>query len=120
MAGYRNRGGVLRQKAWAIELGSGTVLAVGLIGLLVATLGVLQIPMRQLVLQARAQTAADQAAIAGADALRGLSVGIPCDVARLTVIQNQATIAVCRVVGNSVYVSVRTNPLIVAESLAGI
>ena len=90
-----------------------------MIGLLIATFGLLQLPIEQFVLQARAQTAADQSAIAAANVLRGLSVGIPCDVARLTTIQNQATIAVCRIVGNSVYVSVRINPLIVAEAQGG-
>lgn len=110
----------MRPKTRPLEHGSGTVLAIGLIAMLVAAFAVLQIPIKQFAESARVQTVAEQAAIAGADALRGLTAGIPCEVALLTVIQNQATMASCRVVGNTVYVSVRTNPLIVAEALAGI
>lgn len=109
----------MRTKAWSLESGSGTIVALGLIAMCVCAFAILQIPANQIVEQARAQSAADQAAIAGADSLRGLATGIPCETALLTVIQNHATMSSCRVVGNSVYVSVQTTALIVAEARAG-
>jgi secretion/DNA translocation related TadE-like protein len=102
------------------ESGSGTILALGLIAMLVSLFALLQLPIEEVFAKARAQVAADQAALAAADALRGLATGIPCEVAALLVAQNQAELDTCRVVGISVYVSVRINPSIVAEARAGI
>ena len=102
------------------ESGSGVVLALGLIAMLVCLFALLQLPINELLWRAKAQVAADQGAVAAADSLRGLTTGIPCEVAALVVAQNQAQIVTCRVVGFSVYVSVRTNPSIVAEARAGI
>ena len=102
------------------ETGSGTILALGLIAMLVSLFALLQLPIEEVVGKARAQVAADQAALAAADSLRGLATGIPCDVAALLVAQNQAKLDTCQVVGFSVYVSVRINPSIVAEARAGI
>ncbi|CAB4947157.1 unannotated protein [freshwater metagenome] len=111
----------MRQKTRALsESGSGTVLALGLMAMLVSLFAVLQLPVRDLVTQSRAQVAADQGAVSAADSLRGLTTGIPCQVAELVVAHNKFTIDSCRVVGNSVYVSVRINPFIVAEARAGI
>ena len=102
------------------ETGSGTILALGLIAMLVSLFALLQLPIEEVVGKARAQVAADQAALAAADSLRGLATGIPCEVAALLVAQNQAELDTCQVVGFSVYVSVRINPSIVAEARAGI
>ena len=102
------------------DRGSGTVLALGLMAMLVILFGVLQIPIRDVVAKARAQVVADQAALAGADSLRGLATGIPCEVAALVVARSNYKKVTCRVVANSVYVSLRISPLIVAEARAGI
>jgi secretion/DNA translocation related TadE-like protein len=111
----------MRTQAWPLnESGSGTVLALGLMAMLVALFAILQLPVRDTVMASRSQVAADQAALAAADSLRGLATGIPCEVASLVVAQNHFTISTCSVVGNSVYVSVRPTPFIVAEARAGI
>ncbi len=111
----------MRKKTWALgERGSGTILALGLIAMLTLLFALLQLPLAEVVSKARAQVIADQSALAAADALRGLAAGIPCEVAALVVAQSQAKLATCRVVGISVYVSVRINPSIVAEARAGI
>ena len=102
------------------DAGSGTILALGLIAMLVSLFALLRLPVAEVVSQARAQVLADQAALAAADSLRGLATGIPCEVAALVVAQSQAKLDTCRVVGISVYVSVRINPSIVAEARAGI
>ena len=102
------------------ERGSGTVLALGLMAMLLALFAILQLPIRDLLTKAGAQVAADQGALAAADSLRGLATGIPCEVASLVVAQNRFKISACSVVGNSVYVSVRPTPFIVAEARAGI
>jgi secretion/DNA translocation related TadE-like protein len=102
------------------EKGSGTVLALGLMAMLVILFGLLQMPIREVVAKARAQVVADQAALAGADSLRGLATGIPCEVVALLVAQSNYENVTCRVVANSVYVSLRISPLIVAEARAGI
>ena len=101
------------------ESGSGTVLSLGRMAMLVSLFAALQLPVRDLIIQSRAQVAADQAAVAAADSLRGLTTGIPCQVAELVLAQNKLKIDGCRVAGNSVYVSVRIDPTIVAEARAG-
>jgi secretion/DNA translocation related TadE-like protein len=111
----------VRPQTWTLsERGSGTVLALGLMAMLVILFGLVQIPIREVVAKARAQVVADQAALAGADSLRGLATGIPCDVVALLVARSNYENVTCRVVSNSVYVSLRISPLIVAEARAGI
>jgi secretion/DNA translocation related TadE-like protein len=111
----------MRTKARTLnERGSGTVLALGLMAMLVALFAILQLPLRDTVTASNAQVAADQAALAAADSLRGLATGIPCEIASLVVAQSNYTNSTCSVVGNSVYVSVRPTPFIVAEARAGI
>lgn len=63
------------------ERGSGTVLAAGL-GMLLMLATVLMLLLAQsAVMASRAAAAADLAALAAADALRGISAGEPCSVA---------------------------------------
>lgn len=63
------------------ERGSGTVLAAGL-GLVVMMAMMLVVLLTQsAVMASRAAAAADLAALAAADALRGISPGVPCSVA---------------------------------------
>jgi secretion/DNA translocation related TadE-like protein len=89
------------------EQGSGTVLAVGL-GLLV----ILLISMAMLLAQAgvhahRAAAAADLAALAAADAARGLSPGEPCSVAAETASRHNASLTSCVLEGDGI-VEIRT------------
>lgn len=110
---------IMRSQTRTLEAGSGTVVALGLIAAMVSLFGLLQAPLSNIYLATKAQTVADQAAIAAADSLRGLASGIPCSVAGVVVAENGGNLTTCRIVENTVYVGVRMNPFIVAEALAG-
>ena len=77
------------------ERGSGTVLALGL-GLVVIMAAVLLLLLAQSAVAAsRAAAAADLAALAAADAARGITSGEPCVVAGDVARMNNATILTC-------------------------
>jgi secretion/DNA translocation related TadE-like protein len=100
----------LRATAPSPERGSGTVLAAGL-GLLVISLLVAALLLAQAGVHAqRAAAAADLAALAGADAARGLRPGDPCTVAAETARRNNASLTSCVLVGGGI-VEVRTQLL---------
>ena len=87
----------------------------------VATFMILRVPMESAIEQSRVQAVADTAAIAAEDSLRGLSTGIPCEVADVVAKANRAKIASCHILENSVYLSVRSLALgasIVAKAAA--
>lgn len=87
--------------------GSGTVLGIGLIFLVGVFLGATALFGRVLVVQSRAQTAADVAAIAAAGSLHGMVAGeSPCGVAAQIVAANAARLQGCFVVGSDVRVQV--------------
>lgn len=79
--------------------GSGTVLAAGLALVLVFLLAGIVALVQAQVAGSRAATAADLAALAGADAARGLAVGDPCGVAADVVVRHGAQLASCTVLG---------------------
>lgn len=77
------------------ERGSGTVLAAGL-ALVVLLVGAMVMLLAQsAVLASRAASAADLAALAGADALRGLTDGEPCAVAAVVAARHAAGVVSC-------------------------
>jgi len=81
------------------ERGSGTVLAVGLaLALLFLLAGTVLLVQAQ-VAGSRAATAADLAALAGADVARGLAAGDPCQVALDVVARHGARLVSCTVEG---------------------
>lgn len=95
------------------ERGAGTVVAAGLavvlLLLLAAVLGLAQAGAAA----SKAATAADLAALAAADAARGLATGDPCQVASELAARHGAALTSCRVLGPwadtvQVEVSVRT------------
>ncbi|WP_115787805.1 Rv3654c family TadE-like protein [Arthrobacter silvisoli] len=89
------------------ERGSGTILAAGL-GLLVISLMIAAVLLAQAGVHAqRAAAAADMAALAAADAARGLKPGDPCTVAAETARQNNASLTSCLLAGGGI-VEVRT------------
>jgi len=89
------------------ERGSGTVLAAGL-GLVVITAMVMLLLLAQAaVMASRAAAAADLAALAAADALRGVSAGEPCPVAAAVAARHDARLVSC-VEGGDQSVEVRT------------
>lgn len=77
------------------ERGSGTVLALGL-GLVVIMATALMLLLAQAAVAAsRAAAAADLAALAAADAVRGVTAGEPCAVARDVALRNNARVLSC-------------------------
>ncbi|MEN9707471.1 MAG: hypothetical protein RIS31_1037 [Actinomycetota bacterium] len=90
----------------ARDLGAGTVVAIGIIAAVLSVSGVLFAHTNRLVGQARLDGETDNAAIAAADALRGLVAGYPCDVAKELV-----PITSCVVQGNDVLIVTARNGL---------
>lgn len=91
------------------EEGSGTIMGAGL-ALVLITLTVAVLVVVQVVVGAgRAASAADLAALAAADAARGLTSGRPCDVAAAVADRNDVDLDSCQVVGGGVIVDVTTS-----------
>lgn len=84
------------------EKGSGTVLALVLAFAVMALLAGVLLLAQAGVMASRAASAADLAALAAADAARGISSGEPCAVAASVVEQHGATLTACEVVGGEV------------------
>jgi secretion/DNA translocation related TadE-like protein len=98
------------------ERGSGTVLAAGLALVVVTAMAVMLLLAQSAVLASRAATAADLAALAAADALRGITTGEPCSVAADVAARHAATVLSCSE-GAGLTVEVRTE--LVDRSLLG-
>ncbi|MGJ9426737.1 Rv3654c family TadE-like protein [Nesterenkonia halotolerans] len=81
------------------QRGSGTVLALGLIMVLLILLGAIQALSLVAASSAQAARGADLSALAGADAARGLTMGDPCAVARALAARNQVELTSCAVTG---------------------
>lgn len=77
------------------ERGSGTVLAAGLALVVMMAMALLLLLVQSVVLAAKAATAADLAALAGADALRGITDGDPCSVAAEVAAKHAAELHGC-------------------------
>lgn len=94
-----------RQPLWVAgrssERGSGTVLAVGTVAVLLLLLGVVHLVSVSAASAAQAARAADLSALAGADVARGLAPGDPCTVAEEVAARNGATLEACAVDGAS-------------------
>jgi secretion/DNA translocation related TadE-like protein len=89
------------------ERGSGTILA-AVLGFVVMICVAGALTLAQAMAMAhRAASAADLAALAGADAARGLTTGDPCVVADATAARHGASLSSCRV-GEGGIVEVRT------------
>nr|RZI37115.1 hypothetical protein BJQ95_00458 [Cryobacterium sp. SO1] len=81
------------------ERGSGSVLAVALVGALVTLTAVLVPVLALLPAHQSVQGAADAAALAAADIASGLIPGVPCDTAARAAELNGARLAACTVDG---------------------
>ncbi|MFF2344963.1 Rv3654c family TadE-like protein [Pseudarthrobacter sp. NPDC058119] len=77
------------------ERGSGTVLAAGLALVVITAMAAMLLLAQAAVLAGRAATAADLAALAGADALRGITTGDPCTVAAEVAARHAAAVLSC-------------------------
>jgi secretion/DNA translocation related TadE-like protein len=89
------------------ERGAGTVLALGLGLVLITALALLLLLAQSAVAASRAAAAADLAALAAADAARGITSGEPCAVAREVALKNNAAMVACSE-GPDATVQVRT------------
>jgi secretion/DNA translocation related TadE-like protein len=77
------------------ERGSGTVLAAGLALVVMMAMALLLLLAQSAVMATRAAAAADLAALAGADALRGITDGEPCAVAAEVAARHAASVLSC-------------------------
>lgn len=98
------------------ERGSGTVLAAGLGLVVMMAMALLLLLAQSAVMASRAASAADLAALAAADALRGISPGVPCTVAAEVAGRQEANITGCTEGGGET-VEVRTE--LVSRSMFG-
>jgi secretion/DNA translocation related TadE-like protein len=89
------------------ERGSGTVLAAGLALVVIMAMTLMLLLAQSAVVAGRAAAAADLGALAGADALRGLTSGDPCVVAAEVAAQHDAVLTSCEE-GEGQTVEVRT------------
>ena len=106
------------QEAWALETGAGTVIAVALITSISLMLTLLLSVTNRWVQQGRLDALAENAAIAGADSLRGLTTGAPCDVARQVVLSGSANIISCSIIETDLLIQLEQSGL-TAKSRAG-
>jgi secretion/DNA translocation related TadE-like protein len=81
------------------EAGSGTLLAAGVVGGVVAALG-LVIPLYTgLCIRESVGNSADASALAAADVAGGISAGVPCEVAAQVAAANRSSLDACSVDG---------------------
>jgi secretion/DNA translocation related TadE-like protein len=86
------------------DAGVGTILA---LGLLIATLGIFSAGSffsMHLLVNTRLQATTETIALAATDALRGVSSGYPCSVAKDIAVNNQLVLERCRIVGFEVFI----------------
>lgn len=97
----------MRSKTWYVDQrGAGTVVALGLVAAIVGTTLVMFNVSNRVIQQARVNALADIAAVAAADALRGLVAGYPCEVAR-----ELAPVTSCVIIENDVLLEVASEGL---------
>jgi secretion/DNA translocation related TadE-like protein len=101
----------------AYERGAGSVLVIGIIAALAIMTGVTLPLCAVLVSRATTAGAADAAAIAAADARRGIVAGYPCEVAGEVAAANRVTLTDCAVDG--LVATVRVEQTILGFSVTG-
>ena len=101
----------------ASERGSGTVLAAGLGMVVVMVMSLLLLLAQASAAASKAAAAADLAALAAADALRGVSAGEPCLVAAAVAARHKATLVSCTAGGDQ---SVEVSTELPAGPLLGV
>jgi secretion/DNA translocation related TadE-like protein len=101
----------------ASERGSGTVLAAGLGMVVVMVMSLLLLLAQASAAASKAAAAADLAALAAADALRGVSTGEPCLMAAAVAARHKATLVSCTAGGDQ---SVEVSTELPAGPLLGV
>jgi secretion/DNA translocation related TadE-like protein len=90
------RRGRLRGRGhWSDDRGAASVLAVGIVGAVVALTALVGPAAATFVVSQRAANAADAAALAAADAASGAVAGIPCELAAQAAARNGAMVTAC-------------------------
>ena len=100
------------------DRGAGTVIAVSLVAVIAGLLAFIFAATNRFLEQTRLSALADNAAIAGADSLRGLIAGAPCDVAGNLVLSGNARIISCSINQTDLLIELERNGL-TAHARAG-
>ena len=87
------------------ECGAGSVLSLAVLATVACVAGLLAPIIGLLVLHDRAQALSDQAALAAADALNGVILGVPCEVASAELESVRASSWRCQTRGEDAFVS---------------
>ena len=91
--------------------GAGTILAISILILVFSLFAVSSLVSTQLLGFARLQATTDSIALAAADALRGVSTGNPCIVAKDIASNSQVVLERCRIVGFEVFIETSLDSL---------
>ena len=91
------------------DRGAGVVLALGLIAAIVGLSLAFVGATNRLLSQTRLAALAENASVAGADALRGLIAGSPCEVARQVVLSGEGRIISCSIIGTDLLIKLENN-----------
>ena len=86
------------------EAGAGTILALSIIFLILGIFSAGSIFSSQTLVNTRIQATTDSIALAATDALRGISSGYPCIVAKDIALNSQLVLERCRIVGFEVFI----------------
>jgi len=88
------------------ESGSGSILGLGLIFVVLGIMGLTLMVSSQSLEVARLQAQTDTAALAAEDVLRGLATGYPCETASKIVERVSGRLETCHIVSFDIYISV--------------
>lgn len=86
------------------DSGAGTILAISILIMFFALFAATSLVSAQLLDFTRLQATTNSIALAAADALRGVSTGNPCIVAKDIASNNQIVLERCRIVGFEVFI----------------
>jgi secretion/DNA translocation related TadE-like protein len=98
------------------EAGAGTVLALGVLLMIFGIFSVGSFFGTQILSITRLQAQTDSIALASADALRGISSGYPCIVAKDIAANNAIVLNRCRIVGFEVFIETSLESLGVLQN----
>jgi secretion/DNA translocation related TadE-like protein len=107
---------------WQSQRGAGTVMSLAVLSISVGLFGATQIVAQRLYQLERLQMLADEVALTAVDALRGLTIGYPCELARQIAQENMVKLDECRIVGFEAFISLRSDVVgivLIANARAG-
>lgn len=101
------------------ESGAGSILGLAILISCFAIFSLGSLLGQQLLGLARLQAQTDAIALAAADALRGISTGYPCIVAKDIAAINRVVLQRCRIVGFEVFIETSSSGNLTAKARAG-